>query len=63
MTMNRKEFYESLSEDVKAKLKACKSDEEMMKVLDEEKIELDPELLDEVNGGVNFCYCTDIRRC
>jgi len=61
--MNRKEFYESLSEDVKAKLKACKSDEEMMKVLDEEKIELDPELLDEVNGGVTFSYCTDFRTC
>ncbi len=49
--MNKKEFYNSLSEDVKAKIKACKSEEEMMRVLDAEKIELDPELLDEVSGG------------
>ena len=49
--MNKKEFYNSLSEDVKAKLKACKTNEEMMKVLDEEKVALDPALLDEVSGG------------
>ena len=52
MNMNRKEFYNSLSEDVKAKIKACKSEEEMMSVLDAEKVELDPELLDEVSGGL-----------
>ena len=52
--MNRKEFYNSLSEDVKAKLKACKTEKEMLKVLDEEKITLDPELLDEVSGGDGF---------
>jgi len=53
--MDRKEFYESLSEDVKAKLKACEAEEEMMKVLDAEKIELDPELLDEASGGYRTC--------
>ena len=60
--MNRKEFYESLSEDVKARLKACKSEEEMMSVLDEEKIELDPGILDEVSGGKLICnglFCGD----
>ena len=50
--MNQKEFYNSLSEDVKAKIKACKSEAEMMGVLDAEKIEVDPELLDEVSGGL-----------
>ena len=49
--MNQKEFYDSLSEDIKERLKACKTEEEMMKVLDEEKIELDPDLLDEASGG------------
>ena len=53
--MNRKEFYNTLSEDVKTKIKACKTEEEMMKVLDEEKIELDPELLDSISGGVFRC--------
>ena len=60
--MNRKEFYESLSEDVKAKLKACGTEEEMMKVLDEEKIELDPALLDEASGGF-YCPTNQCPHC
>ncbi len=55
--MNRQEFYNSLSEDVKARIKACKSEEEMLKVLREESIELDPELLETVSGG-NSAGCT-----
>ena len=56
--MNRKEFYNTLSEDVKAKIKACKTEEEMMNVLAEEKIELDAELLESVNGGyTDQCAC------
>ena len=61
--MDRKEFYESLPEDVKEKIKACKSEAEMLKVLEDEQIELSPELLDGVAGGdvgVNGCrylYC------
>ena len=51
--MNRKEFYNTLSEDVKTKIKACQTEEEMMRVLAEEKIALDPELLDSVSGGVS----------
>ena len=57
--MNRKEFYDSLSEDVKAKLKACKTEGEMLKVLEDEKIALDPELLDEASGG----GVSDYGRC
>ena len=53
--MNRKEFYNSLSEDVKAKLKNCKTEEEMMSVLDAEKIELAPELLDEASVAGGYC--------
>ena len=49
--MNRREFYNTLSEDVKKKIKACQTEEEMLRVLAEEKIELDPELLDSVSGG------------
>ena len=51
--MNRKEFYNTLSEDVKTKIKACKTEEEMMRVLEEEKIELDSELLESVSGGAS----------
>ena len=49
--MDLKEFYNSLSENAKEKLKACASEEEMLKVLEEENIELDPEVLEEVSGG------------
>ena len=41
--MNRKEFYNRLSDDVKRKIKACKTEEEMIKVPGE-KIGLDPGL-------------------
>ena len=59
--MNRREFYDGLSEDVKAKIKACKSDEEMMGVLDAEKIELDPAVLDEVSGGLGGPQWRQVR--
>ena len=49
--MELKEFYASQSEAVKEGLKACKSEEEMMRVVDEEGIELDPEMLDKISGG------------
>ena len=56
---------------MKAKLKACRTEEEMLKVLEEEKIELDPELLDAVSGGnplstyyrKKACPCEDKGLC
>ena len=60
--MNRKEFYNTLSEDVKAKIKACQTEEEMLRVLSEEKIELDPDLLEGVSGGTRGC-ANDGERC
>ena len=65
--MNRKEFYNTLSEDVKTKIKACQTEEEMMRVLEEEKIALDPELLESVSGGKDERGCDkgncDKERC
>ena len=58
--MDRKEFYNSLSEDIKAKLKECKTDEEMLKVLGHNKIKLDDELLSGVAGGGKH-HCS--RKC
>lgn len=40
-----------LSEDMKAKIKACKTEEEMMKVLGEEGNALDDDLPDSPGGG------------
>ena len=53
--MNRKEFYNTLSEDVKKKIKACKSEEEMKALLKGAQIELPDELLEAVSGGWITC--------
>ena len=58
--MDRKEFYNSLSEDVRKLLKGCKTDEEMLQVLRDNKIELDDELLEGVNGAGRL-HCS--RNC
>lgn len=55
--MIRREFYENLSEEVKEKIKACESEEEMMNVLEEEKIEISPDMLDTARKGPSM-YCT-----
>ena len=49
--MNPKEFYKTLSDETKEKIKACKTKEEILQVLQDEKIELGPELLEQVSGG------------
>ena len=59
--MNREEFYNTLSEDVKNKIKACKTEEEMLKVLGQEGIALDDELLEGVSGGYGD-HCTEVYR-
>ena len=63
--MDLKEFYQGLSDDTKEKLKACKSEEEALQVLKDENIELDPEVLDTISGGMgnestggcSYLYC------
>jgi hypothetical protein len=58
-----KEFYEKLSDEAKEKIRACKNEEEMKKVLEDMKIELPRELLDAVSGGAGentpcpYLYC------
>lgn len=62
MDKNIAEFYGSLSEDVKEKLKACKSNAEVLKVLADAYITLNPELLKAVSGGAHNChkdYCPE----
>lgn len=54
--MTRKEFYETLSDEVKEKIKACKTEAEMKKVLDDSGVELAPELLEGVSGGDLLCF-------
>ena len=49
--MNKQEFYASLPEELKEKLKACKTGEEMKALLKGAQIELPDELLEAVSGG------------
>ena len=49
--MNDKNTFDNFSDEFKAKLSACKTEEELKKVLADEDIELDPDALDAVSGG------------
>ena len=45
-----------LNEELKNKLKECKTEEEMEKILEAEGIELDPDQLEKVSGGgITMC--------
>jgi hypothetical protein len=45
------EFFKDLPEEVKEKLKNCKSEEEAMDILEDNMIEISPEELKKVAGG------------
>jgi len=52
--MNKEELLKGLSTEQIAKIKACKSSDEMLKVAKEEGVELSEEQLAAVSGG-NIC--------
>ena len=49
--MSDKNIFDNLSDELKAKLKACGTEEELKKVLADADIELDPDMLGHVAGG------------
>ncbi len=53
------ELFRKLPEDVKEKLKSCKSEEEAMDILKENMIEVPPEELKKVAGGM--CWHENYR--
>ncbi|MDY6430972.1 MAG: hypothetical protein SPL00_04200 [Bacilli bacterium] len=55
----KEELLKGLSEEQIAKIKACKSQEEILKLAKEEDVELTEEQLAAVNGG---CSSTDTRK-
>ena len=60
--MTRKEFYDGLSDELKAKVKSCRTEAEILNVLKDADIELDAELLEGASGGSPFCesdFCFD----
>ena len=53
-----KEIYDSLSDDLKAKVTSCKTADELMELAKNEGIELTDDQLDAISGGINwFCEC------
>ena len=44
-------FFDKLSDEIKGKLKSCKTEEELKSVLTEAGIELDQAVLEAVSGG------------
>ena len=55
----KKELLKGLSEEQIAKVKSCKSQKELMKLAEQEGVELTDEQLQAVNGG--FCSSSDFR--
>ena len=53
----KQDLFKGLSEEQIAKVKACKSQEELLKLAKEEGIELNDEQLEAVSGGV--CSSTE----
>ncbi len=51
----KKELLNGLTEEQIAKVKACKSQEELLKLAKEEGVELSDEQLNTVSGGGFFC--------
>ena len=57
----KKELLNGLTEEQIAKVKACKNQEELLKIAKEEGVELSDEQLATVNGG--FCTSTPSYTC
>ena len=53
-----KEMYDSLSDDLKAKVATCKTGEELVTLAQTEGIELTDEQLDAISGGGGW-LCSD----
>ena len=55
----KEELFKGLSEEQIAKVKACKNQEELLKLAKEECVELTDEQLEAVSGGI----CTSSTKC
>ena len=53
------EMYDSLSDEMKAKVANCKTADELMEFAKSEGIELTDEQLDAISGGDSFWSCDD----
>ena len=61
--MSKDKNFGGLSDELKATLKGCTTEEEMEKALADAGLQLDDDLLKAVSGGVNMCMtdkCHDV---
>ena len=62
--MDIKELFSNMSEDIKEKAKNCKTRGELLKLVQEENIELSPEQVEAISGGKGCgCNCVDDYYC
>ena len=62
--MAMQELFNNLTDEQKEKFKACNTQEDLMKALDEESIELSPDQLEAVSGGSFWDDIGDgVREC
>ena len=55
------EFFNKLPKEVQERLKTCKSEEEAMEVLKDSMIEIPPDELKKVSGGINWLCEQDLN--
>ena len=55
------DFFKKLPKEVQEKLKTCKSEEEAMEILKDNMIELPPDELKKVSGGINWLCAADLN--
>lgn len=55
--------FEELTEDQKARARACKSPEELLELAKSEGVELSEEELDAVSGGDSWLECIKLETC
>ena len=55
------DFFKKLPKEVQEKLKTCKSEEEAMEILKDNMIEIPPDELKKVSGGINWLCATDLN--
>ena len=58
-----KEMYDGLSDEMKAKVKECRTSEELIALAKTEGIELTDEQLDAISGGSYNWVCSSLEDC
>ena len=58
-----KKAQEALDDDVRAKIRACETSEDILALAKEEGVELSDEAISAISGGVDWISCTAVCCC